>query len=256
MGDEGFSASVSTTSRCCVNAVPTVLMVTHRSVSWRTCATPPCGSTAVRCRNWARPATSCTPTLRQSTRRRPRPDARPSAPVSEETAGPTRIGSGGMRVTNVEFRRADGSASGFLVEGSVAASDFSYEASVDLSPVTAGIGIFSENGVNVAGPNTGRSGSRHSGGHHREFTMPSVILRPGHYTLTTVLLDGGKMIDGIERGFSFNRPWLPGQRTRAMYLEGDWLQTRGNDNGGAPSRDYPEVRTRLWKPLLVWARTS
>ena len=32
-------------------------------------------------------------------------------PVMRETAGLTRIGSGEMRVTNVEFRRADGSAS-------------------------------------------------------------------------------------------------------------------------------------------------
>ena len=153
-------------------------------------------------------------------------ERRPSAPVSEETAGLTRIGSGEMRVTNVEFRRADGSDSGFLVEGGRGSIRLSYEASVDMSPVTAGIGIFSENGVNVAGPNTGRSGFLDipAGRGTLEFTMPSVILRPGHYSLTTVLLDGGKMIDGIERGFSFNVRGSRGSEPGLVYLEGDWLQ--------------------------------
>ena len=54
--------------------------------------------------------------------------------------------------------------------------------------------------------------------------MPSVILRPGHYT-PDHRIAGRRQDDRRYRaGILVQRPWLPGSEGGLVYLEGDWIQ--------------------------------
>ena len=71
------------------------------------------------------------------------------------TEASARLGSGELRITDVEFLDHEGQRNSFLSSGEKCVVRMHYEASTDLRSVTFGLGFVHESGVSVAGPNSG-----------------------------------------------------------------------------------------------------
>lgn len=119
-------------------------------------------------------------------------------------AGPiTRIGDGDVMIERVECLVGDLPPSRFLEHGRPGRVRMHYRAVRDVPAATFGIGFFTETGVNVAGPNSGRDGAIDvpAGSGHVDFDMPQVLLAPGTYAVSTSVVDGMQTHDFVERGF-------------------------------------------------------
>jgi ABC-2 type transport system ATP-binding protein/lipopolysaccharide transport system ATP-binding protein len=115
-----------------------------------------------------------------------------------------RRGSGEVRVTDVEFLDPDGTRLPFLSTGRACTLRIRYTADEALPSVTFGLGLTSESGVQVAGPNSGYGEAAFAidaGSGYVDFAMPALPLQPGEFLVTTAVVDKGHTYDFLDRAF-------------------------------------------------------
>jgi ABC-2 type transport system ATP-binding protein/lipopolysaccharide transport system ATP-binding protein len=116
----------------------------------------------------------------------------------------SRIGSGEIRIKDLELIDHNGVPAGFLTTGEKCVVRLHYEAFEDLSSVTFGLGFTHESGVNVAGPNSGygdRAKMVRKGRGAVDFEIDSLILQPSLFRVSTAAVDRGHTYDYRDRAF-------------------------------------------------------
>jgi ABC-2 type transport system ATP-binding protein/lipopolysaccharide transport system ATP-binding protein len=115
-----------------------------------------------------------------------------------------RIGSGEVRVTQLEFLDHEGKNTGFLSTGERCTVRMHYQANTDLQAVTFGLGFAHESGVNLAGPNSGygdRAFAVDAGLGVVDFEIPELLLQPGSFSVSVGVVDHGHTYDYRDRAF-------------------------------------------------------
>ncbi|MEO6700894.1 MAG: ABC transporter ATP-binding protein [Jatrophihabitantaceae bacterium] len=123
---------------------------------------------------------------------------------SEGVEASARLGSGELRVTDVEFLDHEGHSSGFLSTGEKCVVRMHYESSTDLDSVTFGLSFVHESGVGVAGPNSGfgdRAVKVAAGTGYVDFEIAELTLQPSTFRVTTAAVDRGHTYDYRDRAF-------------------------------------------------------
>ena len=109
-----------------------------------------------------------------------------------------------MRVSRVEYLDETGRPRPFLTTGSRCTVRLHYVASTALPSVTFGLAFSTENGVTVAGPNSGYGDDAfavEAGEGHVDFALPELFLQPGEFLITTAVVDKGHAYDYVDRAF-------------------------------------------------------
>jgi homopolymeric O-antigen transport system ATP-binding protein len=145
-----------------------------------------------------------------------------------------RLGSGEIRITDVEFIDHNGGVAAFLTGGERCIVRLHYRAEQDLPSVTFGLSFSHESGVAVAGPNSGygeRAAPVSAGTGHVDFQIDDLILQPSTFLLSAAAVDRGHTYDFRDRAFELRvraqgavtEPGLvrlPGRWTRAEPISG------------------------------------
>jgi ABC-2 type transport system ATP-binding protein/lipopolysaccharide transport system ATP-binding protein len=116
----------------------------------------------------------------------------------------SRLGSGEVRITAVEFLDPSGLPTGFLTTGEAATVRMHYQSARSLPSVTFGLSFSNEGGVNVAGPNSGfgdRAYAVEPGIGHVDFDIDDLLLQPGGFLITAAAVDRGHTYDYRDRAF-------------------------------------------------------
>ncbi len=118
-------------------------------------------------------------------------------------SGHARLGTGEVRVTNLEFLDARGQASPVLVSGEPATFRLHYLAREAVAEPVFGLGFEHESGVTVAGPNSGATNLVNvvEGAGFVDFHIPSLTLQPATFEVTTAIVHRGHVYDYAERAF-------------------------------------------------------
>ena len=122
----------------------------------------------------------------------------------EETSGPVRLGSGEIRIRDIEYLDGSGAVVPFLMAGEPCTIRMHYAASVDVSGAVFGLAFVHESGVTVAGPNSGfgdRAFKVEAGTGRVDFHLERFALQPGMFLVTTAVVDRGHSYDYVDRGF-------------------------------------------------------
>jgi hypothetical protein len=115
-----------------------------------------------------------------------------------------RRGSGEVRVTSVDYLDPSGARLPFLTTGSACTIKIGYRAEKDLPSVTFGLGLTTESGIQLAGPNSGYGDAAFAvtaGDGHVCFDIPALTLQPGEFLVTTAAVDRGHTYDFLDRAF-------------------------------------------------------
>ena len=152
--------------------------------------------------------------------------ARDEIPVGVPTpAGPVRLGTGEVRIKTVEFLDGAGRPSPVLIAGSPCVIRLHYNAEVTIDQAVFGIGFLHESGANVAGPNSGRTGSRPvpKGKGHVDFVVDELLLQPATYQVSTAIVDRGHMYDYADREFDLHVRATGEQEPGLTRMPGAWI---------------------------------
>jgi lipopolysaccharide transport system ATP-binding protein len=155
-------------------------------------------------------------------------------------AGPelsARLGSGEVRVTDVEFLDHKGVNSGFLSTGESCTIRMRYVATADLPSVTFGLSFAHESGVLIAGPNSGygdRAFPITVGAGYVDFQIPELTLQQGSFLISVAAVDRGHNYDFRDRAFEL-RVRAQGAVTEPgmMRMIGSWTHSAGGDQPAA-----------------------
>jgi lipopolysaccharide transport system ATP-binding protein len=123
---------------------------------------------------------------------------------SNGTEASARLGSGELRITDVEFLDHEGHSTGFLSSGEKCVIRMHYESSADLPTVTFGLSFVHESGVGVAGPNSGfgdRAVPVGTGTGYMDFEVDALTLQPSTFRVTAAAVDRGHTYDYRDRAF-------------------------------------------------------
>lgn len=157
-----------------------------------------------------------------------------------------RIGSGEIRVVDLQILDGSGNERGFAVAGEPAVVRMVYEAKEDLAAVDFGLGFIHESGAYVAGPNSRPVGpfdvTRGTG--FVDFVMDDVLLEPGAYWLSTAAVRGDYMYDHLDRGFAMKVRGTPRGGAGLVGLPGGWRQPTAT--AGPPLDRSGERRGTGW----------
>lgn len=111
-------------------------------------------------------------------------------------------GTGDARMTKVEYLDDSGSVIPFLTTDNPATIRVHVNSKRQLDDVELGMAIVTDAGLTVAGPNSRHGDVLYSfrpGDSYVDYRMPSVILQPAHFWLTTALLHGDQVYDYSDR---------------------------------------------------------
>jgi ABC-2 type transport system ATP-binding protein/lipopolysaccharide transport system ATP-binding protein len=111
-------------------------------------------------------------------------------------------GNGDCRMTSVEYLDEDGKHVPFLTADRPGTVRVHVRSFARLDNVELGLAFVTDGGVTVAGPNSKHAGALYSldpGDAFIDYTMPTVMLQPGHYWLTTAFVRDGEMFDYSDR---------------------------------------------------------
>jgi ABC-2 type transport system ATP-binding protein/lipopolysaccharide transport system ATP-binding protein len=111
-------------------------------------------------------------------------------------------GNGDCRMTSVEYFDEVGKHVPFLTADRPGTIRVHVKAFRHLEDVELGLAFVTDGGVTVAGPNSRHAGLLYSlvpGHAYIDYTMPTVMLQPGHYWLTTAFVRDGEMYDYSDR---------------------------------------------------------
>jgi ABC-2 type transport system ATP-binding protein/lipopolysaccharide transport system ATP-binding protein len=150
--------------------------------------------------------------------------------VDSSDPGHTRLGSGEVRITRLEFLDASGQPVPVLVAGEPATFRLHFTAREPLAQLIFGLGFITQAGVNIAGPNTGdRTLSVEAGTGYVDFHVPQLILEPGMFEVSTGVIQGGHTYDFRERAFDLRvRGNVPGE-SGLVRLMGSWSEPKASD---------------------------
>ena len=129
------------------------------------------------------------------------PDANPT---SEGTT--TRLGSGEVRITSLEYLDADDRPSPVLLAGAACTIRMHFDARAPVTRAVFGLGFLHESGSNVAGPNSGRVGpfSLETGRGYVDFTVDELLLQQGTFQVSTAIVERGHTYDFADRAFDLH----------------------------------------------------
>jgi ABC-2 type transport system ATP-binding protein/lipopolysaccharide transport system ATP-binding protein len=153
---------------------------------------------------------------------------------SPVVTGPSRLGSGEVRVTMLEYLDASGRQSPVLLSGQDATFRIHYEASTPVAEPVFGLGFVHESGVTVAGPNSGASGTLPrtiSGKGYVDFRVPSLTLQPGSFEVTTAIVHKGHVYDYAERAFDLRVRGGGTDEPGLVRLAGSWDASESSPAG-------------------------
>lgn len=161
-------------------------------------------------------------------------EADSAEPESQEL---TRIGSGEIRIDDVTFADASGSARTELLAGEVGVFRIQYTASEPMVDLTFGLGFSTETGFRVSGPNSGYGPDAvdvSAGSGTVEFRVDPLLLQPAYYRVSAAVVSRQHVIDHIEAGFdlvvrSSHAITEPG----VMRMLGQWT----HDRAARPTRE-------------------
>jgi lipopolysaccharide transport system ATP-binding protein len=115
-----------------------------------------------------------------------------------------RLGSGEIRVTEVEFIDSAGVPGKTLMSGESCIVRMHYRATQDVPAATFGLAFVHESGVTVVGPNSGQAGHSfavRAGEGYVDFSSDRMPLQPGTFSVTTAVVDHGHVFDHVDRGY-------------------------------------------------------
>ncbi len=152
-------------------------------------------------------------------------EAQQEAGSTSETVSVPRLGSGEAKIVAIELLNESGEAAPFLVSGARGTIRLHYEVRRRVISAVFGLGFYNEHDDNVAGPNSGRTGSLtlEPGTAHIDFVMDSVLLSSGNYTVSTVIVVDGDFVDAMHRAFVIRVRPGTGDEPGLMLLPGSWL---------------------------------
>ena len=145
-----------------------------------------------------------------------------------EVEAPTRLGSGEVRITGLEYLDEHGNVAPVLLSGEPGGFRIHYEAKEPLRDVVFGIGFVHETGTVIAGPNSGFENEpvvaelRERGS--VEFRVDQLTLQPGNYLLSAGAADRGHVYDQIIRGFQLKVRGVPGTEPGFVRMFGAWSE--------------------------------
>jgi ABC-2 type transport system ATP-binding protein/lipopolysaccharide transport system ATP-binding protein len=143
----------------------------------------------------------------------------------DDGEGHTRLGSGEVRVVDLELLGADGRATSALVAGEPATIRMHYRAEEPIESAVFGLGFVHESGVSVAGPNSGATVpdvSLEAGDGHVDFAIPDLLFQPGAFEITTAIVHQGHVYDYLERAFDLRVRGSGMAEPGLVRLPGDW----------------------------------
>jgi lipopolysaccharide transport system ATP-binding protein len=114
-----------------------------------------------------------------------------------------RLGTGEARISSIEFLDSTGRPSAVLFSGEACTIRLHFVARERLARAIFGIGFLHESGVNVAGPNSGKTGAfaLSEGEGYVDFVVDELLLQPATYQVSTAIVDRGHMYDYADRAF-------------------------------------------------------
>jgi homopolymeric O-antigen transport system ATP-binding protein len=131
------------------------------------------------------------------------PDHGAVEPMPMQSETPHRIGSGEIRVTDVEYLDAEGNRSPILLSGSPCTFRIRYSSNQTIQKAIFGIGFFNEAGVDVSGTNSRRLGEWRveAGSGYVDFELPELLLQPSTYRISAAIQDRGHTYDLADREY-------------------------------------------------------
>ena len=147
--------------------------------------------------------------------------------------GRSRLGSGEIRVTDIELLDHKGKASPVLVAGEPATIRMHYEADRAVPEAVFGLGFVHESGVMVAGPNSGATLAPMAvaaGRGHVDFAIPTLLLQPGGYEISTAIVHQGHTFDYLERSFDLRVRGAGTDEPGLIRLPGSWSHPVASDH--------------------------
>jgi ABC-2 type transport system ATP-binding protein/lipopolysaccharide transport system ATP-binding protein len=141
-----------------------------------------------------------------------------------EVEAVTRMGSGEARVTSIEFLDAAKRPSPVLLTGAPCAIRLHYTARQSIDRAVFGLGFLHESGVNVAGPNSGRTGpfALAAGEGYVDFVVDELLLQPASYLVSTAIVDHGHTYDYADREFALRVRASGDQEPGLTRMPGVW----------------------------------
>ncbi len=153
-----------------------------------------------------------------------REDAQVSTPIATVADGPTRLGTGEIRIRKLETLDGDANPVPMLMAGAPCIFRLHYTAATEIDQAVFGIGFLHESGANVAGPNSGRTGARPvpAGDGYVDFLVPELLLQPATYQVSTAIVDRGHMYDYADREFDVRVRATGEQEPGLTRMPGTW----------------------------------
>ncbi len=138
--------------------------------------------------------------------------------------GMVRLGTGEVIVHDLQYLDADGKVQPSLITGQPARFRMKFAAHKALPRGVVGLGFFTENGVNVCGPNNSRQGTFviERGEGSVEFAVDRLLLTPGNYQVSTAIMEDGSFVDIVDRGFSLKVRGSEGSEPGVTLMPGTW----------------------------------
>ena len=120
-------------------------------------------------------------------------------------AGVRRVGTGEVKVTEVEFLDGSRTSGSLLIGDESGTIRMHYEAAEAVDDVTFGFGIYNDVGICVQASTSDVAGKVRvpSGRGHVDFVMPRVLLKQGDYELSTSVAGQRHFFDHLSRAFQF-----------------------------------------------------
>jgi ABC-2 type transport system ATP-binding protein/lipopolysaccharide transport system ATP-binding protein len=158
--------------------------------------------------------------------------ARDAASGQGSTVG--RRGTGLIRVTGVEVADANGTAGGVVLTGSSVFIKLAYEAKVLVPDAVFGFTIDNAEGMTMVGSNSGQVGawSVEGGPGQVECRVERCLLAPGAYTLRTIVVAEGSVLDADDVGIPFVVRNGPQEVGGLFWQPADWSRIPGAAGSG------------------------
>ena len=139
--------------------------------------------------------------------------------------GHARVGSGEVRVVDVELLDAHGKRSPVLVTGEAATIRMHYRADERIPEAVFGLAFVHESGVTVAGPNSAAtlpSMPLEPGEGHVDFNVPTLLLQPGSFDITSAIVHQGHVFDYADRAFNLRVRGAGTDEPGLVRMVGEW----------------------------------
>ncbi|WP_216452243.1 ABC transporter ATP-binding protein [Arcanobacterium phocae] len=154
-------------------------------------------------------------------------DRRSSENETPDSTGKIRQGSGEIRVSSVEILDEEGNSTPFAYTGKKHSFRIGVECKEPVDNVEVGLGIITEGGVFLSGPNSVTTADkRYSfklGKTYVDYSLDPLDILPGNYYITVALVDAGHTYDYSDRETSLIvRSDIATNEPGLVKMHGDW----------------------------------